>query len=251
MPVLKLQDERFLVKAPLIDRRRFEGWLCGPGKVVQADELRRLRFRWFFGSRRVETALYNEVRRSVAPGSMFADDLERELNGLAVFIRKVAITIQRRGYRDLFTAEGSRLLIVVPRGIIRVDFAAHLDRILGDSPQLRRFPGLARTILGRASSDAETIFFDYILRGKQPIDKTGRGFLAGADSDYPWRFGNIKGHYLYATTARNDVDLYDKRQLKRFKKETEELRKGQEEYIRRLRSYERSALAAAFGVSDN
>ena len=233
-----------------MDRWSFEKWLKGPGKAVYAAERRHTRFGWFFGDKRAKQALYKEVRRLLRPGSIFCDDVERELNGLAVFIRKVAITIQSRGYRDLFTKEGPRLLVVVPRGIVRNDFMAHIVGTLGDSPLLRRFPGLARTVLGRLSLEAEAAFFDYVLRGKEPVDRTGRGFLAGADQDYPWRFGNVVGHYLYATAAGSEVDLYDKRQFKRFKKETEEIRKGQEEYIKRLRSHERFALAAAFGVVD-
>lgn len=245
MAVLKLKKDGFDVARQPVDRALFEEWLRGPGTMVRGDTRKGLTCRWFFGSLRAKGILRRAARRLFAPGGDFANALEEELNDFPDFIRKMSNIIRRRGVVQLQSYDSQRGIVIVPRGLVCNDFARHLQNELCDDRSVAGFPGLARMVIAAIAKEAEDMFFAAVLRGRRPVDSTGRGVLLDADPDYRWRINGTDGHYVFGHTAE-DEDLNDRRARKRFESRMEEIHQAQQIYLLRLDGHERAALAGSF-----
>lgn len=161
-------------------------------------------------------------------------------------ICKLGLAIRRRGYRDLYTIDDTRAVIVVPRGIVRNDFAAMLTRDLSDSPSTAGLPGLARRLLPALASEAEALLFEHVRRGRDATDSDGRGLLLAVDSEFRWRINGTDGHYYLGLETEPGADLGDRRRRKRFRSEMREMLCAQEVFLKRLDSVKRAAIAEPF-----
>lgn len=246
MNVLKLRRGEFRVARTMIDRATFREWIAQEGKLAQLEVWRGMRARWFFGRRRASRVLYKAARRALDPHTVFALDMAKKLDEFPMIARKLALAIRRRRYRDLYSANGEHVLVVIPRGVVQNDFAAFLVRELAAAPQLEGLPGLARRVLEPIAREAESLMFSSLQRRGGLVDGTGKGALMGVDAGYRWRINGIDGHYYYACT---ELDLTRRRELKRFRSDMEEFLRAQEIHLRRMRNADRVAVVEEFQTS--
>ncbi|MDH4036294.1 MAG: hypothetical protein OEX18_00560 [Candidatus Krumholzibacteria bacterium] len=170
----------------------------------------------------------------------------KQLGQLPRVVRGCAIGIQRTGHRQLCTFDPTAAIVVVPRGVVRNDIKVLLVRELAGLAQVRDFNGLTERVLSWAAIGAETALFDYIARGKQHVDESGRGIILGGDSDFRWNINATNGHYYYAASLEERVDLTGSRERRRFLAGIRELYQGQTVHLKRMRAEEARETAEAF-----
>ena len=245
MAILKLKQGRFQVARQILDNSLFDEWITGDGRGIMAGRYRDTRMRWFFGRRRARAQLVKELRCLLAPKSHFAGDIEQHVDELPMFIGKVGQAIRRRGCTDLVTSEGCRTVVAVPRGIVQHDYRLALIKELGDMPELRKYPGLARCVIGAMALDAEKVLFSETA--KKPLaDTSGTGLLMDVDAEFRWRINEVDGHYYYGFTDDAEENLDDRRNLRRFRNAMKEVVHAQAVHLRRLQPHDRTALAETF-----
>jgi hypothetical protein len=224
----------------------FEQWLDGEGRSAMREALRNTRARWWFGKRRARRGLHRTVRTAFRPGGTFCAATVKQLNQLPLVIRASAIAIQKTSHRQLCTFNTDAAIVVVPRGLVRNDIKVMLVRDLAALPQVRGFNGLTERVLSWAATSAESALFDFIVRGKQHVDESGRGIILGADADFRWDINRTNGHYYYATSREKSVDLTLGRERRRFLNGIRELYQGQTVHLKRMRADEARETAEAF-----
>jgi hypothetical protein len=243
---LKLKKDGYHVARNLIDSAAFRDWWKSEGRSIHYDMLLHTRARWFFGPQRVRRRLQRAARRVFDRAAPFALELEKRLDDMPSVICKLGLAIRRRGYRDLYTVESTRAVIVIPRGVVCNDFAAMLTRDLSESPSAAGLPGLARRILPALAAEAEALLFEHVGRGRDATDSDGKGMLLAVDSDFRWRINGTDGHYYLGLETEPGTDLGDRRARKRFRSEMGEMLRAQQVFLKRLDGVKRTAIAEPF-----
>jgi hypothetical protein len=245
MATLKLKQGRFQVARQILDNSLFDEWITGDGRGIMAGRYRDTRMRWFFGRSRARAQLHKELRGLLAPKSHFAGDIEQHVDELPLFIGKIGQAIRRRGIRDLITSEGCRTVVAVPRGIVQHDYKVALIKELEDTPELRKYPGLARCAIGAMALDAEEVLF--AETAKKPLaDTSGAGLLMDVDAEFRWRINEVDGHYYYGFTEDAEENLDNRRNLRRFRNAMKEVVHAQAVHLKRMQPHDRAALAETF-----
>lgn len=246
MSYLVFKKSRFKIVGQVLTKAVFKEWVDKEGKVVLHDFFKSKKFRWFFGRRRARRTLHLAAKKALAPRTPFALLLEHHINQLPIIIRKIGLIIKNKGYKDLYSADSSKALLVIPRGIVQHDFTRYLLKELTDAPQLASFWELSKHVLTNASQEAERAFFDNFIKGRTCPDPEGRGLLIGADADFEWKLNGMNGHYYFAYYAKQDNRLAKKKALNRFRSEMEEVLCGQKIHLRRLESHQVFDIAESF-----
>ena len=237
---------QFRIARQPVSEAMFDQWMESEGRSVLRETLRNTPVRWFFGNVRAQRALRRSVRRAFRPRGTFCAATVKHLNRLPLLIRSGAVKIQKAGHRELCTFDATAAIVVVPRGVVRNDVKAALVRELTAMSQVRAFNGLAERVLSSVAVEAETVFFNYVVKGGQLVDETGRGVVLGADADFRWNVGGTNGHYYYAASLEEGVDLSGTRERRRFLSDIRELFHGQAVHLKRLRSDEAHEMAETF-----
>lgn len=245
MPMLKWKRTEFVVVGEILTRNMYDVWVDEDGRAALRDAVRRTPNRWFFGNRRARGLLHKEAKIAFGPRGTFAGMMKKQLDQLPVLVRGCAIVIRRRGYQPLNTVDGNRGLCVVPRGVLLNDFKAQLTRDLIDLPQVRAFQGLTERVIRAAAVEAEAILFDFLDKNNTLVDATGRGVIVGVDRDFRWKINGVDGHYYYAYSTEERIDLAAKKESKRFISSMQESLKGQSVYLKRLAGGEVADIAEA------
>lgn len=248
MSVLKLRKDQFKIARQTLDRRTFDEWINDEGRHVHLEAYKAASARWFFGKARARQKLYKIARKALTPQAPFVKQLENNLQDFTVVIRKLAVAIRKRGHKDLSSADNMKALVVVPRGIIQVDFRLYVQKNLADSPYLTQFPGLARRVIEVVTREAESRLFHFLEKGGQQVDATKKGLLMGVDRVFPWKLNESDGHYYYAYTGSEYQALTDKKTLRQFTESMEEVMYGQAVYLKRLNSLQRAEVTETFGA---
>lgn len=243
--MLKWKKSEFAVTGDVMTRSMFETWADEDGRAALRDALRRTPNRWILGDRRARRRLHKEARLAFSPRGTFAGMLKKQLDQLPLLVRSCAIIIRRSGYQPLNTVDGNRGLCVVPRGVLQNDFKAQLKRELVDLPQVRAFRGLTERVITAAAVEAESTLFDYLAKGNSLVDATGRGLIMDVDRDFRWKLNGADGHYYYAYSTEERIDLAAKKECKRFVAAMQESLKGQAVYLKRLSGSEVADIAEA------
>ncbi|MCZ6767390.1 MAG: hypothetical protein O7D32_10720, partial [bacterium] len=178
----------------------------------------------------------------------FCTRLKVRLDYLPIVIRKIGILIHGRGHKDLYSVDSGKALVVVPRGIVHNDFNQYLNGELAESGELKPFYGLARRLLKEQSFEAEGLFMRQFSKKKHQVDSTGRGVILGVDEEFSWKLNHVNGHYFYGYAGKQIEPLDDRKVLKRFKSEMQEILQGQKVYLARLKRMEITAIADSFRV---
>jgi hypothetical protein len=243
---LVFKKYEFKIVGQLLTSAMFTEWVNEEGKVVLQDIFIHKKFRWFFGKKRARRTLYRAARIALAPKRPFAVQLKNDLNQLLVIIRKIGLAIKCRGYTDLYSADSTKALLVIPRGIVQHDFVWYLLSELAEVPQLGGFWGLSKRVLRRAALEAEKVFFDLLVKGRMCPDPEGKGILIGGDPDYAWKLNGMDGHYYFAYYGKKDNALSKKKMLNQFKSEMEEILCGQKIHLKRLEPHQVFNIAETF-----
>lgn len=243
--MLKWKRNEFGVTGNIMTRNMFETWVDEDGRAALRDAVKRTPNRWFFGDRRARYRLYREAQTTFAPRGSFAGLLKKQLDQLPLLVRGCAIVIRRSGYQPLNTVDGNRGLCVVPRGVLQKDFKVQLLRELVALPQVRAFRGLTERVLTAAAGEAEAVLFDFLAKGNPLVDSTGRGLIIDVDRDFRWKLNGADGHYYYAYSTEERLDLAAKKECKRFMASMQESLKGQSVYLKRLSGAEVADISEA------
>lgn len=245
MAMLKWKRTEFVVTGEIMTRSMFDAWVNEEGRAALRDALRRTQNRWFFGDRRARGLLHKEANLAFGARGTFAGMMKKQLDQLPLLVRGCAIIIRRSGYQNLNTVDGNRGLCVVPRGVLQKDFRTQLLRELVDLPQVRSFSGLTERVITACAGEAEALLFDYLEKGNAHVDSTGRGLIMGVDREFRWKVNGADGHYYYAYSTEEKIDLAAKKEQKRFLLAMQESLKGQSVYLKRLSGAEVADIAEA------
>ncbi len=245
MAILKWKRCEFVVTRDVMTRGMFDAWIDADGRAALRDAWRRLPNRWFFGEKRARRLLRREAKIAFGQKGTFAGILKKHLDQLPLLVRSCAIIIRRSGYAPLNTIEGNRGLCVVPRGVVVNDFKVQLIRELVELPQVRGFRGLTERAVTAAAHEAEAVLFEYLAKGNPLVDSTGRGLIIDVDRAFRWKINNIDGHYYYAYSTQESIDLAPKKEGRKFIAAMQEGLKGQTVYLKRLSSVEVADISEA------
>lgn len=242
--MLKWKRTEFVITGDVMTQGMFEAWADEEGRAALRDALRRTPNRWLFGDSRARRLLRKEARLAFGSRGTFAGMLKKQLDQLPLLVRSCAIVIRRSGYQPLNTVDGNRGLCVVPRGVLQNDFRVQLLRELVDLPQVRAFRGLTERVITAASVESEAVLFDFLAKNTL-VDSTGRGLIIDVDREFRWKINGSDGHYYYAYSTEEKVDLAAKKECKRFVAAMQESLKGQSVYLKRLSGSEVADIAEA------
>jgi len=245
VPMLKWKRNEFAVTGAIMTESMFNTWADVDGRAALREALKRTSNRWFFGSQRARGMLHKEARIAFGPRGTFAGMMKKQLDQLPLLVRSCAIVIRRAGYKPLNTVDGNCGLCVVPRGVVLNDLKVQLLRELIDLPQVRSFRGLTERVVTAASAEAEAVLFDFLAKGNPLVDSSGRGLIIDVDRDFRWKINGVDGHYYYAYSTEERIDLAAKKELKRFVSSMQEGLKGQSVYLKRLSGAEVADISEA------
>jgi hypothetical protein len=243
---LVLKKSRFKISGRVLTPAIFREWINSEGKLVLHRTIKLKKWRRFFGGKRARRTLYIAAKHALHPNAPFSVALEYHLNMLPVVIRNIGLIIKSKRLKDLYSADSSRALLVIPRGVVQHDFAQYLLKKLEAAPQLSGLWQLSNRVLRHSALEAERIFFDYFTKGRVYPDPEGKGVFMGVDQDYAWKLNGVNGHYYFAYYSRRDDGLTKKSVLKRFKSDMEEVLSGQEIHLRRLKGRQVVEIADIF-----
>ncbi|MDH3216247.1 MAG: hypothetical protein OEN01_08140 [Candidatus Krumholzibacteria bacterium] len=246
MGALKWKRSEFTVVKQPLTKDIFNEWIKKDGKTVLDKAFKETTARWFFGRRRARRILFQEAKMATRTDGAFCRALTETLDQLPVIIRKIGILIKRREYRDLYSANASMALVVIPRAVTQHDFTLFLIDNLAGFRDMSRFAGLAKYVLRAVGTEAEQLFFDSIKKGDQYLYQKGQTVILGVDPHYGWRLGGVDGHYYCGYAGKNGKDLNKKKDLRKFKSDMEDVLAGQRIHLKRLKPEDRVAVASAF-----
>lgn len=248
MATIKLKKGEFIVTRTILSRATFELWIAKEGAGTLERERQKLGMKWFFGRNRAKRRLYKATRHILRKDGPFCTRLKIRLDYLPIVIRKIGILIHGRGHKDLYSVDSGKALVVVPRGIVHNDFTQYLNGELAESAELKPFYGLARRLLKEQCFEAEGLFMKQFSKKKHQVDSTGRGVILDVDEEFSWKLNQVNGHYFYGYAGKQIEPLDDRKVLKRFKSEMQEILQGQRVYLARLKRMEITAIADSFRV---
>jgi hypothetical protein len=150
-------------------------------------------------------------------------------------IRTCAIAIRKGAFGHMSTFDEENCLCVVPRSIIQNDFKVRMVRALSSLPQVQAFTGLTEMVVSAAAMDAEASLFEALGRRAPLVDPKGHGLVLEVDPEFPWRLGGgSEGHYVFAWTSNERLDLTNRRDRRRFLSAISEMRDAQAVYLKRM-----------------
>jgi hypothetical protein len=243
---LVLKKSRFKISGRVLTPAIFREWIGGEGRLVLHRTIKSKKWGWFFGGKRARRTLYIAAKHALHPNAPFSVALEYHLNMLPVIIRKIGLIIKRKGLKDLYSADSSKALLVIPRGVVQHDFAKYLLKKLENAPQLSGLWQLSSRVLLHSAVEAERIFFEFFTKGRTYPDPEARGVFMGVDQDFAWKLNGVNGHYYFAYYGKRDDGLTKKSILKRFKTNMGEVLTGQEVHLRRLKGNQIVEIAETF-----
>ena len=189
---------------------------------------------WFFGESRAREKLYADAKTAFRPRGTFSEALKRRADELPTVIRFCAMAIRKGAFGHMSTFDTESCLCVVPRAIIQNDFRVRMLRELSDLPQVQMFRGLTESIISSAAMDAEASLFQYLSRRAPLVEETGHGLIVEVDAEFPWKLGGSEGHYVFAWSVDQRLDLTNRRDRRRFLNAIAEMRDAQSVYLKRM-----------------
>jgi len=212
----------------------FDDWLTREGKAALRSAVRNTRQRWFFGAMRAQRRLYADARNAFRPRGTFAETLKKHADELPMVVRACAVAIRKGAFGHMSTFDSDSCVCVVPRALVQSDFRARMLRELSSLPQVQPFKGLTEDIISAAAMDAESSLFQYLSKHTPLVDTTGHGLIVEVDAEFPWRLGGSEGHYVFAWTNDERMDLTGRRDRRRFLNAIAEMHDAQSVYLKRM-----------------
>jgi hypothetical protein len=113
---------------------------------------------------------------------------------------------------------------------------------------VQAFRGLTEEIISAAAMDAEASLFLYLGRKTPLVESSGHGLIVEVDAEFPWKLGGAEGHYVFAWTANDRLDLTHRRDRRRFLSAIAEMRDAQSVYLKRMTPADVDDLRAAIDL---
>jgi hypothetical protein len=236
-----------VIRHPLT-QAAFDQWLARDGKPALREALRNTRQRWFFGDSRAKRRLYAEARTAFRPRGTFAETLKKHADELPAVIRSCAVAIRKGAFGHMSTFDEENCLCIVPRAIVQNDFRVRMLRELSSLPQVQAFRGLTEGIISAAAMDAELSLFQALGKKAPLVEPKGHGLIVDVDPSFPWRLGGSEGHYVFAWTSNERLDLTHRRDRRRFLSSISEMRDAQSVYLKRMSPGDVADLRAAIDL---
>lgn len=213
----------------------FDLWVTREGKHALRESLRNTRQKWFFGESRARRRLYADARTAFRPRGTFSETMKKRADELPTIIRSCAMAIRKGAFGHMSTFDEENCLCVVPRAIVQNDFRVHMIRSLSSLPQVQAFGGLTEAVVSAAAMDAEASLFQSFGRKAPLVEPKGHGLVVDVDPEFPWRLGGgSEGHYVFAWTTNERLDLTNRRDRRRFMSAISEMRDAQSVYLKRM-----------------
>jgi len=232
--ILGWKRGEFKVKRHPLTQAVFDHWIANEGKPALRDALRNTPQRWFFGDMRARQRLYVQARTAFRPRGTFSEALKKRAADLPAVVRSCALGIRKGAFGHMSTFDEQHCVCVVPRAIIQHDFRVRMLKELSSLPQVQAFRGLTEEIVSAAAMDAEASLFQYLGKKVPFVESTGHGLITDVDAQFPWKLGGSEGHYVFAWSSDDRLDLTNRRDRKRFLSAIAEMRDGQSVYLRRM-----------------
>lgn len=224
----------FKVTRNPVTQAAFDHWISREGKPALREALRNTRPRWFLGESRAKKRLFVEARTAFRPRGTFSETLKKHADELPSVIRSCAVAIRKGAFGHMSTFDEEHSLCVVPRAIVQNDFRVRLLRQLSSLPQVQAYRGLTEVIISAAAMDAEASLFQFLGRKAPLVEPTGHGVIVEVDTEFPWKLGGSEGHYTFAWTNNERLDLANRRDRRRFLTAIAEMRDAQSVYLKRM-----------------
>lgn len=234
MGTLGWKRGEFKVTRHPLTQATFEQWITREGKHALREALRNTRQKWFCGESRAKRRLFAEARTAFRPRGTFSETLTKHANELPIVIRSCAMAIRKGAFGHMSTFDEENCLCVVPRAIVQNDFRVRMVRALSSLPQVQAFGGLTEAVVSAAAMDAEASLFQALGRRAPLVDAKGHGLIVEVDPEFPWRLGGSEGHYIFAWTSNERLDLTNRRDRRRFLSTISEMRDAQAVYLKRM-----------------
>jgi hypothetical protein len=238
----------FKVTRHPLTQAAFEQWIARDGRPALRETLRNTRQKWFFGKTRAKRRLFAEARTAFRPRGTFSETMKKRADELPVVIRSCAVAIRKGAFGHMSTFDEEHSLCVVPRAIVQGDFRVRMLRELTSLAQVQRFRGLTEQIISCAAMDAEASLFQHLDRRAPLVEPTGHGLIVEVDAEFPWKLGGSEGHYVFAWTNNERLDLTHRRDRKRFLSAIAEMRDAQSIYLKRMSSADVADLRTAIDL---
>ena len=226
--------DQFKVTRHPLTQTAFDHWISKDGKNVLREALRNTRQRWFFGESRARRKLYADARTAFRPRGTFSEALKKRADELPTVIRTCAVAIRKGAFGHMSTFDADNCLCVVPRSIVQNDFRVRMLRELSLLPQVQVYRGLTEEIISGAAMDAEAGLFAFLHKKKPLVEETGHGLIVEVDAEFPWKLGGSEGHYVFAWSSDERLDLTNRRDRRRFLTAIAGMRDSQAVYLKRM-----------------
>lgn len=236
MGTLGWKRGQFKVTRHPVTPTAFDAWLAGNGKHALREALRNTDNRWFFGETRARHRLYADARNAFRPRGTFSDTMKKRADELPSVVRSCALGIRKGAFGHMSTFDSDHCLCVVPRAIIQHDFRMRMLRELSALAQVTPFRGLTEDVITAAAMDAEGSLFHFLQRHVPLVDSSGHGLILEVDAEFAWKLGGSEGHYVFAWTSDERIDLTSRRDRRRFLTATAEMHDAQSVYLKRMSS---------------
>lgn len=232
--ILGWKRGEFKVRRHPLTQAAFDHWIANEGKTALRDALRNTRQRWFFGDMRARQRLYVQARTAFRPRGTFSEALQKRAADLPGVVRSCAHGIRKGAFGHMSTFDEQHCLCIVPRAIVQNDFRVRMLKELSSFPQVQSFRGLTEEIVSAAAKDAEASLFRYLGRRVPLVESTGHGLIVEVDPQFPWKLGGAEGHYVFAWSIDDRLDLTNRRDRRRFLSAIAEMRDAQSVYLKRM-----------------
>ena len=224
----------FKVTRHPLTQAAFDNWISRDGKKALAEALRNTPQRWFFGASRARRKLYADARTAFRPRGTFSETLKKHADQLPTLVQSCALGIRKGAFGHMSTFDEESCVCVVPRSIVQNDFRVRMLRELSSLPQVQAFQGLTEAVISSAAMDAEASQFQALGTKAPLVEPRGHGLIVEVDPQFQWKLGGSEGHYVFAWTINDRLDLTNRRDRRRFLSAIAEMRDAQSVYIKRM-----------------
>ena len=224
----------FKVTRHPLTQAAFERWITRDGKYALREALRNTPQKWFFGESRAKRRLFADARAAFRPRGTFSETLKKHADELPSVIGSCAMAIRKGAFGHMSTFDEENCLCVVPRAIVQNDFRVRMIRLLSALPQVQAFHGLTEDVVSVAAMDAEASLFQALGRRAPLVEPRGHGLVVEVDPQFPWKLGGSEGHYVFAWSSNERLDLKHRRDRRRFLSAISEMRDAQSVYLKRM-----------------
>lgn len=211
----------------LLEPGDVDSWFSSEGGDSFTETMKRLPLPWFFGHTRAKNRIVRDISKGLKQSATFRASLEAELEKLPWIIGR-ASTLIRAKFPGIFTDTSEEVsheepdwLGVIPRVIVLELYTWWLRKELSDAAELAHYTGLSDYYLKNKAVAAERSFSHFVKNKNYHVIDTDKMIL-NIDLDYRWITDGLPGHYYFARSFQDEINLKRRRHRKRLQKRFDE-----------------------------